>query len=402
MTMTLHSIAFADKSLRTRRLLLPALISLTALAAACSDGSRKASDAGTSAAQPARQDPDLVKVQPEMANRFRVSPVDYAEVTAVQDVAGRIEANEQMVTRIGASVTGRVNELLAEVGDRVQRGQALANVASPELTSAQLAYMRANASAELAERSVDRARQLLEADVIGFAELQRRQSELSIARAELRATADQLQLLGIPADAIDRLRRQGTLHPSARVESSLSGTVVERNVSRGQVVQPGDPLFTIADLSSVWVVGALPEQAARTVQPGQAVEVLVPALGDKRLSGRIVFVGDTVQPETRTVSIRTEVRNPARDLKPQMLATMRIAAMPVRALVVPETAVVRENDRDHVFVEVAPQQFRLTPVELSNAVRGMRPVEKGLKPGQGIVVDGAFHLNNERKRAELQ
>lgn len=347
-------------------------------------------------------DPMEVRVKPEMAAQFKVQKLVPVALVPTQDVAGRIEANDRLVTRIGASVTGRVTDVLAEVGDRVKTGQALAHVASPELTTAQLAYLRAHAASQLAERAVERARQLIQADVIGSAELQRRESELSIARAELRAAGDQLQLLGLPAGAIEQLRSQGTLAAKTAVVATLSGVVIERQVSRGQVAQPGDPLFTVADLGNVWVVGGLPEQAARSVQPGQSVEIEVPALGAQRLQGKIVYVGDTVSPETRTVTIRTQVDNARRDLKPQMLATMRIAAAPQQVLAVPAAAVVRENDRDHVFVRQAEGRYRLTPVELGAASGTLRPLLKGLPEGSEVVVEGAFHLNNERKRAELE
>jgi cobalt-zinc-cadmium efflux system membrane fusion protein len=355
-----------------------------------------------SEAAAAATDPMEVRVRPEMASYFKVGRLGLAEVAPVQEIAGRIEANDRLVTRIGASVTGRVTEVLAEVGDRVRPGQALARVASPELTSAQLAYLRAHASAELAGRAVERARQLIQADVIGSAELQRRESELAIARAELRAAGDQLRLMGLPPDAVERLREQGTLHPHAAVVATLAGVVIERKVSQGQVAQPGDPLFTVADLGSVWVVGALPEQAARSVQAGQAVEIEVPALGGAPLAGRIVHVGDTVSPETRSVPIRTQVDNSRHELKPQMLATMRIQGSARTMLALPAAAVVRENDRDHIYVRLAENRYRLTPVELGAASGGLRPLVKGPAEGTEVVVDGAFHLNNERKRAELE
>jgi cobalt-zinc-cadmium efflux system membrane fusion protein len=186
------------------------------------------------------------------------------------------------------------------------------------------------------------------------------------------------------------------------VLSTGAGVVIERKVSSGQVAQPGDPLFTVADLATVWVVGAIPEQMASGVRAGQAVEISVPALGERNLSGQIIHVGDTVTPETRTVTIRTQVDNPERDLKPQMLATMRIQGESRELLAVPADAVVRENDRDHVFVQKAENHYRLTPVELGAASGGMRPVVKGVAEGTVIVTTGAFHLNNERKRAELE
>ena len=351
-------------------------------------------------------DPMEVVVSPEMGGNFKIAAVAQTDLASVQEIAGRIEANERKVTRIGAVVTGRVTEVLAEAGDRVKPGQVLARVASPELTTAQLAYMRASATATLAERSVERARQLIAADVIGSAELQRRESEVQIARAELRAAGDQLKLMGLSGDALTRLRGQGNVAPAAAIAASSAGIVIERQVSQGQVAQPGDPLFTVADLSNVWVVGALPEQMARSVQVGQDVQVDVPALGltveDPPITGKIIYVGDTVSTDTRTVAIRTQVDNKDQALKPQMLASMKIQGAMEKVLAIPALAVVRENDKDHVYVKKAENHYRLTPVELGAASNGLRPVIKGLSEGVQVVVEGAFHLNNERKRAELE
>ena len=352
------------------------------------------------------RDPMEVVVPPQMAGNFRTAPLALADMATVQEIAGRIEANERQVTRIGAAVTGRVIEVLAEPGDRVKPGQVLARVASPELTTAQMAYMRASASATLAERSMERARQLIAADVIGFAEMQRRESELQIARAELQAAGDQLRLMGLSGAALASLRGQGKVAPHAAITAPAAGIVIERQVSQGQVAQPGDPLFTVADLSNVWVVGALPEQMARSVQAGQSVQIEVPALGHEAaqtpIAGKIIYVGDTVSVDTRTVTIRTQVDNKLLTLKPQMLATMKIQGASEKTLAVPAAAVVRENDRDHVYVQQDENHYRLTPVELGAASGGLRPVLKGLSEGTPVVVEGAFHLNNERKRAELE
>ncbi len=381
-----------------RTLFCSALLGLSVLLlSACGD-----KPASTPATESTLADPTIVVIKPEMASQFKVSKLEMQEITPWLEISGRIEANDRLVTRIGASVTGRVTEVLSEVGDRVQRGQALARVASSELTIAQMGYLKANTAATQADRALDRARQLIQADVIGSAELQRRESDLTLARAELRAACDQLRLMGLSSEAIDRLRDQGTLHPVAAVSATLAGVVIERKVSNGQVAQPGDHLFTIADLDTVWVVGALPEQTARSVQAGQTMIIEVPALGNRSLSGKIVHVGDTVSPETRSVAIRTQVDNPKRDLKPQMLASMRVRGETQQVLALPTQALVRENDRDFVFVRVDDKRFRLTPVELGPAQDNMRPVLKGLSEGAQVVTEGAFHMNNERKRAELE
>jgi cobalt-zinc-cadmium efflux system membrane fusion protein len=379
----------------------PALvISALCLAMAALSGCSRASDAAVAAPPPA--DPLQVSLRPEMAANFRVQRVEPVELASTQDVVGRIEANERLVTRIGAAVTGRVTDVLVEVGDTVRAGQTLAYVSSPELTTAQLAALRAASSVRLAGSAVERARQLIAADVIGTAELQRREAELTIAQAELRAATDQLRLMGVSADALKQLQRSGTLTPAAAVVAPQGGVVLERKLSQGQVAQPGDALFTVADLRNVWVVGALPEQAAGTVEAGQAVAIEVPTLNHDVIPGKVVHVGDTVQPDTRTVAIRTQVDNPHRALKPQMLATLRITGRTQEVLAVPDAAVVREGDRDHVFVKTGEGQFRLTPVDLGPRADGLRPLRKGLQPGTEYVADGAFHLNNERKRAELE
>lgn len=384
-------------------LALAGLATLTLTACGKDDSAAAAVAAANTQAE---LDPMEVKVSAEMATSFKTAAVTQSDVASVLEISGRIEANERKVTRIGAAVIGRVTDVLAETGDRVKLGQTLARVASPELTTAQLAYMRASATATLAERSAERARQLIAADVIGSAELQRRESEVQIARAELRAAGDQLKLMGLSSDALTSLRVQGSVAPNAAITASASGIVIERQISQGQVAQPGDPLFTVADLSSVWVVGALPEQIARSVKTGQNVQIDVPALGltveEATIAGKIIYVGDTVSPETRTVTIRTQVDNKDLALKPQMLATMKIQGAMEKTLAIPVLAVVRENDKDHVYVKKAENHYRLTPVELGAASGELRPVIKGLSEGTQIVIEGAFHLNNERKRAELE
>ncbi len=389
------------KSLTTP--LFISLLGAALLAAGCGkeEASAAKKTAATEASTPAK-DPMEVVLTPEMAKKFRVESASMANVAITQLVAGRIEANERLTTRIGSSITGRVVQVMAEVGDRVKAGQTLAKLASPELTNAQLAYLRALSSTKLAERTVERAQALVAADVIGFAELQRREVELSVARAELRAATDQLRLIGLRDETIERLRDTGAIASEVNIRATRNGVVIERKVSQGQVAQPGDPLFTVADLSNVWVVGALPEQDANSVQVNQRVEVDVPALSGEKLTGRIVFVSDTVQQDTRTVPIRTEVQNPKYELKPQMLASLKLNGKYVKQLAVPAAAVVRENDKDYVFVRLDDHRFRLTEVTLEPAAGELRPVRRGLDEGTPIVVDGSFHLNSQRKRAELE
>ena len=377
-----------------KRLPLALLLLVTALLSACKEEPKPQASAPT--------DPNVVTPPPALMQQIVLSPVGRAPVADVLRVAGRIDFDELRVARIGATVTGRVTELHAALGDTVHPGDTLATLHSTELGNAQLAYLKAKAQAELMARGVERARLLLSADVIGAAELQKRESELSVALAEQRAAADQLRVLGFTPKAMEQAAGSGGITSVSSVVATISGTVVERKVAKGQVVQPADALYTVADLSRVWVVAQVPETEIANVRRGQTVDIEVPALGKATVTGQLIHVGEILNPETRTVTVRTEIDNTDRRLKPAMLATMLIMAQPTERLVVPATAVVREENADHVFVEAGEGSFRLTRVTLGPVQDGRRAVLSGLNEGARIAADGAFHLNNERKRKELE
>ena len=348
------------------------------------------------------QDPMIVAPSPELLAQLKLDDVKSRPLVETLRVAGRIDFDEHRLARIGATITGRVTEIDAWLGQDVKKGDVLARLNSSELSEQQLAYLKARAQLELNRRNAERAKALFEADVIGAAELQRRESEYKISQAETRAAADQLQLLGVSPAAIERLGKMGEVNSVTPVVATMSGVVVERKLAQGQVVQPADSLFVVADLSRLWAVAQVPEQQVGLVKAGQAVSIEVPALGHEKLTGKLIYVGQTIDPETRTVLVRTELDNRDGRLKPAMLASMLIEAKPVERLVVPASAVVRQNDEDHVFVAEGEGVFRLLKVKLGAEQGGVRAVSGGLKGGEKLVVDGAFHLNNERNRKEME
>lgn len=352
----------------------------------------------TSIQEVRNQEEDVFRVTaPEsLLNQIQVSEVINQEMSDTLRAAGQIDFDEQALTRIGASVTGRVTHIQAALGQVVNKGDTLALINSSELSGSQLAYLKARSEKELHRRNMERAKTLYDSDVISAAELQRRESEYEIASAETRAAQDQLRVLGVSPAAIERLGSTGMIDSLASVMATIQGVVVERKVASGQVVQPSDVLFTVADLSRVWAVAQVPEQQVSQVKVGQSVSIEVPALQHEKLVGKLIFVGQIVNPESRTVLVRTELDNKHGRLKPSMLASMLIESTPVYRLVVPITAVVRQDDADHVFVEEKDKSFRLTPVKLAPEQNGQRVVLEGIKPGARIVSEGAFHLNNHR------
>lgn len=347
-------------------------------------------------------DPSVLNVLPAFLQRLKIAEAQESDALETLRVPARVAVDEQRVARIGAAVTGRVTQVHVTLGQRVQRGDVLATLHSTELSTAQLAYLKALSQKSLQRSAVERARLLFTADVIGAAELQKRESELSQAEAELFASRDQLSVLGVTPSSIEKLTKSRSVHSLSSITATLDGAVIERNLTQGQVVQPADALFTVADLSHVWLVAEVPEQQAATVKKGGLVQAEIPALNGKRIEGRLIFVADTVNPDKRTVTIRMDVDNSEHILKPEMLASMLIQGAPQRRLMIPVVAVVREENKDHVFVQLDKNRFQLRRVTLGQENNGKVVILEGLKAGEMIVTEGAYHLNNERKRKELE
>lgn len=348
------------------------------------------------------EDPTIVTATPELLKRLTVAAVGEGEMAETLRVPARIAVDEQRVARIGAAVTGRLTDIRAELGQRVRRGDVLATLHSTELSASQLTYLKALSQEGLQQRAVSRAKLLFESDVISAAELQKRESELLQAQAERHASQDQLKVLGMTEGDINTLGATRSVHSLSSVTSTVDGVVIERKVTQGEVVQPADALFTVADLSHVWLVAEIPEQQAGLIHTGDISEAEISALEDQRINGKLIFVSDTVKPDTRTVTARMDVENPKHTLKPGMLASMLIHGAPHQRVMVPVVAVVRDNNRDYVFVQLDAQRFQLREVKLGQESAGVAPVLEGLLEGEKIVTEGAFHLNNERRRKELE
>lgn len=377
-----------------------ALLLLVPMAfAGCKPGVEEGKASNAEGTRP--REPGIVIADKAIVNQLKVEALAKGTVRQSLRIPGRVALDERHVARIGANATGRVTDVRVVVGQYVKAGEVLASVHSSEQSSAQFALLKAKADVDFTDRAVARARQLYEADVISLAELQRRENELRVAAAQLRAAEAELRVFGLSDAEIRRIEDTGEVHATFFLKSNIAGTVVERSVSRGQVVQPSDKLITVADLSRVWVVAEVPEQDSSTMDPGQQVEIEIPALAQRRLSTQLAYVSETVDPETRTVLVRTEVPNADGHLKPEMLATLVIAGGSSDALLVSGEAVINEDGKDHVFVEMAPGRYRFTKVELGEERDGVRVVRGGLVAGQRVVTHGAFHLNGERRKEAL-
>jgi len=388
------------KTICTRKRNLGISGALVAIALIGMSGCKQTAQASNASA--AAVDPLIVRVTPELMQYVKVGNPQWEQVTIQQKVSARVQTDASRVARIGSPVEGRITKVLVFEGQKVHEGQVLAMLHSNALSDTQFAFVKAVSQTRLAEQSAERARQLVQSDVIGKAELQKREAEVLQNGTEVAALRAQLHGLGMSESAIQKLESTRKLNSDYPLIASISGTVVERKITVGQVVQPADPAFLVADLSNLWFVAEVPEEESGSLAVGKTVIATIPAVPDESTTGKLTFVSPIVNPETRTVQARMNLANPKGLFKPDMLASMTFEERPERGLTIPTTAVVREDNSDHVFVQIGTNEYRLREVQLGVEVADRRVVVSGLSANDSIVLDGAFHLNNKRRQDQIK
>ncbi len=343
-------------------------------------------------------DPNSVSITPAIAQNLKTGTAEMTEVAGTLEVAARVESDARRIARVGSPVSGRILRLVAFEGQYVKAGAVLAALHSTDLSDTQFALIKAASQQALSEAAEKRAEQLMAADVIGQAELERRRAELLQASAEAASYRTQLNGLGMSESQIRQLETTHKLNADYPIIAPKSGTVLTREITIGQVVQPSNPAFVISDLSMVWITANVPEEEAEHLKTGMEVQVHIPALPEQQISGRLSYVAPIVDPATRTVAVRMDVSNKDGLLKPDQLAAMTFISRKAKKLTVPVGAIVREENKDFVFVQVSPQRYMLREVTLGDEANQRRVVLDGLHQDEVIVTQGAFHLNNQRKQ----
>lgn len=347
-------------------------------------------------------DPLEIIITPDIQKQIKTEAVRYQDIGETLMIPGRLETQNRRLSKIGSPITGRVSDLYVSLGDIVKKGQVLARINSIELTQTQLTLIKSSQLIGLKTKAVERAKLLFEADVISKAEMLRIENELEAVKADYRASRDQLLVLGMSEKAVEKLEASGQINSFADIRSLFDGIIISRAINVGQIVNPQDNLFHIADLSKLWAVANIPEQQASFIQKDEVVSIEIPALDNKQIEAKIVFEDSIVDPQTRTVMVRAELDNLGLIFKPDMLTSMYIRSKKTSKLAIPVSSVVRENDRKYVLVQNTPKTFRLREVELGSRDGNLFSIISGLSEGETVVTDGAFHLNSERKKKELE
>lgn len=372
------------------------------LMTACEKAPEEATGASRSTSPPQTT---VLRLKPEAvaAAGIEVRPVVRGKFQLHREFPATVQPNENELAAVTTLVRGRVVEVYVDFGADVKKGTPLALLHSTDLGLAEASYLKAGARLHEAELAFERARDLLEHKAISLAEFQKREAEVKTARAEAREGRSRLDLLGVPAQEIQRLDREHTIRPDVSLRSPFAGRVILRDITRGEVVETTQKLFTVADLSDVWVVGNVPEKDVRFVHRDQPMEARVSAYPDEVFQGKVTYVGDVLDPATRTMRVRVTVPNPDRRLKPEMFATVRMySSSPSEVLTIPLAAVQRDGRGTMVFVQLDPQQFEARPVKLGEERGDVVAVLGGLQEGEQVVIKGAFVLKSEAEKHKIE
>lgn len=352
-----------------------------------------------------RDDATVVELSPEAMQRatIRVEPVRAVSPAQVLVAPAELETNADRIARVGPRVAGRVARVLVQLGSVVRAGQPLATIRSPDATEAAAALQSARAAENLARQTLIRERELLDKKVSAKREALEAEAALASAEAAVRAAEARLATMGFDIATADAEKSD----PVVTVTSPIAGTVIERTAAVDAPVGSDSVLFTIADLSSLWLTVRVPETHVASIRRGQSVQVVVGALPDRPLEGRVDYLAPVVTPETRTVDVRLEVPNRGGELRPGMTATARFdfpdrtTANSETRVLVPRTAVQELNQATVVFVPAGERQFKPQPVTLGSSYGTDVEVLAGIKPGDRIVVQGAFTLKAQALRGAV-
>ena len=339
-------------------------------------------------------DADVVTLPAEAMRvaAIQLAPAQSHAAVEMLSMNGSVQADQQRMQQVTAPIAGRVVRVTVSLGERVGAGAPAVVLTSPDIADLRARLVQAEGREGVARASASRTRRLVEIGASAG-------KESEMANAELRAaTADVAHIRG----ALASYGGSGGDAASVTLRAPASGVVVERSVNPGAVVQAGQQLVTIADLSSVWVIASVAESQIGTIQQGARADIRAASLGSSVVSGTVDYIDPILRPESHTVGVRVSVPNPQGLFRPGMFVEVRIRTSAPNAATttlpwVPESAIEHLGERTIVFAPVAapPRSFRVVDVQAGDSVDGYRPILRGLDAGQVVVTSGTFALKSQ-------
>ncbi|HJW39728.1 MAG TPA: efflux RND transporter periplasmic adaptor subunit [Rhizomicrobium sp.] len=369
---------------RCRTLLIPVAAATLLILAGCSPSD----DASKSATTPSN-----VTLTQEQRAHLRIYTVKQERFHRTVEAAGVVDFDNDQATAVLAPFSGPVSRLLVSAGDRVRQGQPLAIVESPDFAAAIGAYRKAAAAANAARRLANLDRDLLAHSGVAAKEADQAESDAVGAESDRDAALQALVSLNVDPQTIRQVRaNRPVAAASGTIRAPLSGTVVEKLITPGELLQAGTtPCFTVADLSRVWVMSQVFGSDLDAVSVGDSARI---STGERDLSGRVENVAAEVDPNTRSIAVRVVVDNPRELLKKQMYVRVQIQARRESSgLLVPVSAILRDDQNlPFVYLALADGSFARSHVTLGDRTGDSYDIREGLKPGERVVVDGALFV----------
>jgi cobalt-zinc-cadmium efflux system membrane fusion protein len=373
--------------------------------AATADRNPAASSAAQSASSPSSSkgsgDPlaaQAVELNDVQVKSIEVHPVGERAFAQQRTAVGSIDFNENLAVQVFTPYQGKIIKAYAEIGDEAAKGTTLFTIDSPDLVQAESALVAAAGVCDLTTSVLARAKELYATQGLAQKDLQQATSDQQTAEAALKAGHDAVRIFGKSEADINAIVANRRIDPTLIVRSPISGRITARMAQPGLLVQPGNAPapYTVADVSTMWMLASVTESDSPLFRVGQDVRVKVLAFPDHDFEAKISVIGATVDPVTHTVLIRSEVRNPKRELRPGMFASYVISTGdPVTSVAVPLDGVVREGDGTMtVWTTIDHRHFTRRTVKIGLQQDGFRQITEGLRAGEVVVTTGAVLLSN--------
>lgn len=383
------------------------LVLLLLFSTACGSGEPAENDRDESALTEEALDEGVIELSPQMLAReeFTTAAVEKRSLAPELNTTGQVDFAEGLLAHVTPRIPGRVHEVQATLGDRVKKGQVLIIIDSIELGQAKAAYLQAKAQEDLARQNFERERGLYTDRITSEREMFAAKAAHLESRASLRNAEETLHLYGLSDQKIGALAHESPAASLLPVRAPLSGKVVEKHVAVGELVTPERNLFSIADLSRVWIWIDIYERDLRHVHLEDDVQVEVDAFPGEAFGGKVSYLSDQVDTDTRTVRARVDVENPQRMLRPGMFARVRISdphqvAQNDGSLAIPEACVLRNGDGFIAFVALDATRFERRAITIGRRGEGYIEILSGLDFGEQVVSDGAFLLKSRASKAD--
>jgi len=336
----------------------------------------------------------------QVKNPIKVAPAEVTKLAGDIQVVGTVAFHEDHFAVVGPLVPGRISRLVAGVGDKVKRGQVIAEIEASEVGQARAEFVSAKARFAAADANLKRETDLAEKKISSVREREMALAQWVTEQAGVRAAVMRLRAIGLSPADIDEAEKHD-LGGRVQMRAPISGTVIERKVTLGQAVERATDAFKIADTTHVWVSLDLYEKDLARVQVGQEVEMRTDARPGELFRGRVAFIVPVIDEATRTAKVRLEFPNPNGMLHAGQLVTARILADPKLAtnevLAVPRSAIEQVEGKTVVFVQ-AGEAFERRNVLLGTSGGDRVEIRKGLSAGEMVAIDGAFLLKSELLR----